>query len=222
VAVASNFAPVLEQLAEAFATQSGHHLVLITGATGQHYAQIINGAPFEVFLSADSERPAQLEAEGHGVAGSRFTYALGKLVLWSADPALVDVNGEILGNGNFRHLAIANPALAPFGLAAKQVLEARNLWEQLQSRIVQGENITQTLQFVQTGNAELGFIAYSQWLQLEAEQQGNVWQVPAELHAPIIQQGIILQDSAAARAFAAFIQNDSSRKHILAQGYELP
>ncbi len=222
VAVASNFAPALEQLAEEFAAQSGHHLVLITGATGQQYAQIINGAPFAMFLSADSERPKQLEAEGHAVAGSRFTYAIGKLVLWSADPTLVDANGDILEKGNFRHLAIANPALAPFGLAAKQVLETRKLWEQLQTRIVQGENITQTLQFVQTGNAELGFIAYSQWLQLGTEQKGSVWKVPAELHAPIIQQGIILKDSEAARAFAAFIQSASSRKHIVAQGYELP
>lgn len=222
VAVASNFAPVLEQLAEEFETQSGHHLILITGATGQHYAQIVNGAPFEVFLSADSERPTQLEADGVAVAGSRFTYALGKLVLWSADSSLVDANGEILGNGSFRHLAIANPALAPFGLAAKQVLEARKLWEQMQDRIVQGENITQTLQFVQTGNAELGFIAYSQWLQLDADKKGSVWEVPAELHTPIIQQGVILKDSAAARAFVAFIQDEQSRSYILAQGYDLP
>jgi molybdate transport system substrate-binding protein len=197
-------------------------LILITGATGQHYAQIVNGAPFEVFLSADSERPAKLETDGIAVAGSRFTYALGRLVLWSAEPKLVDANGEILASGNFRYLAIANPALAPFGLAAQQVLEAKKLWEQLQNRIVQGENITQTLQFVQTGNAELGFIAYSQWLQLGEDQKGSVWQVPAELHSPIIQQGVILQDSAAARAFVTFLQNEKSRSHILAQGYDLP
>jgi molybdate transport system substrate-binding protein len=222
VAVASNFAPVLEQLAQDFETQSGHHLILIAGATGQHYAQIVNGAPFEVFLSADSERPAKLEADGVAVANSRFTYALGKLVLWSTESALVDAEGRILASGNFRHLAIANPALAPFGLAAQQVLEARKLWEQLQGRIVQGENITQTLQFVQTGNAELGFIAYSQWLQLDENQKGSVWQVPAEMHAPIVQQGVILRDSAAARAFVAFLQNEQSRSRILAQGYDLP
>lgn len=222
IAVASNFAPVLEQLAADFTAQSGHKLILIAGATGQHYAQISNGAPFQVLLAADSERPAKLEAEGAAVAGSRFTYALGKLVLWSADPALVDTDGDVLASGHFRHLAIANPSLAPFGLAAKQVFEAKHVRNDVQHRIVQGENITQTLQFIHTQNAELGFIAYSQWLQLDAGEKGSHWEVPPDLHAPIIQQGVILKDSTAARAFVAFMQNDNSRQFIHAQGYDLP
>ena len=222
IAVASNFAPMLTQLTAKFEQVSGHTLLLIPGATGQHYAQIVNGAPFDVFLSADSERPTQLETQGQAVSGSRFIYALGKLALWSADPQLVDAEGLILQSSAFQHLAIANPALAPFGLAAQQVLMSMSLWDPLQTRLVLGENITQTLQFVQTGNAELGFIAYSQFLLLDTSQKGSVWAVPTAMHKPIIQQGVILKDSDAAGAFVAFLQNDYSRNLIQAAGYDLP
>ncbi len=222
VAVASNFAPVLEQLQPVFEKESGHELTLIAGATGQHYTQIVNGAPFDVFLAADAERPLLLEKEGHAVVGTSFTYALGKLVLWSTDPGLVDDAGLILEQGHFKHLAIANPQLAPYGKAAQQVLLNKGLWENMQDRIVQGENITQTLQFVQTANAELGFIAFSQWLEIDPDKTGTHWIVPQELYGPIVQQAVILNESPAARAFVAFMQSDASKAVIQSAGYELP
>jgi molybdate transport system substrate-binding protein len=222
VAVASNFAPVLEQLKPAFEKESGHQLTLIAGATGQHYTQIVNGAPFDVFLAADAERPQLLEKEGHAVAGSSFIYALGKLVLWSTDPGLVDDSGSILEQDDFKHLAIANPQLAPYGRAAQQVLVNRGLWESLQDRLVQGENITQTLQFVQSANAELGFVAVSQWLEIDPGNTGSHWHVPQELYDPIVQQAVILNESPAARAFVTFIQSDASKAVIQSAGYEVP
>ncbi|MEY4642043.1 MAG: hypothetical protein RLZZ227_2037 [Pseudomonadota bacterium] len=220
VAVASNFAPVLEQLEPLFEQQSGHTLTVISGATGNHYAQILNGAPFDVFLAADAERPRQLEQQGKAVAGTSFSYALGKLVLWSADAGAVDPRGEVLNSREFRHLAIANPQLAPYGEAAQQALTALGLWEQVQGRIVQGDNIAQTLQFVQTGNAELGFVAKSQLLDVDGS--GSYWEVPAELYAPIVQQGVLLHESVAARAFIEFMQHDSTKTTIREAGYELP
>jgi molybdate transport system substrate-binding protein len=222
VAVASNFAPVLEQLKPAFEKESGHQITLIAGATGQHYTQIVNGAPFDIFFAADAERPQLLEKGGHAVAGSSFTYALGKLVLWSTHPGLVDDSGSILERDDFRHLAIANPQLAPYGKAAQQVLVQRGLWENVQGRLVQGENITQTLQFVESANAELGFIALSQWLEVDPDNTGSHWNVPQELFDPIVQQAVILHESPAARAFVAFIQGDTSKAVIQAAGYELP
>jgi molybdate transport system substrate-binding protein len=222
VAVASNFAPVLEQLQPLFEKASGHQLTLIAGATGQHYTQIVNGAPFDVFLAADAERPLLLETEGHAVAASSFTYALGKLVLWSTYPELVDDSGSILHQGDFRHLAIANPQLAPYGKAAQQVLVNQRLWESMQGRLVLGENITQTLQFVQTANAELGFIALSQWLEIDPDNTGSHWNVPQELYDPIVQQAVILNESSAARAFVAFMQSDASKAVIQSAGYALP
>ena len=222
VAVASNFAPVLEQLAPEFEKQSGHTLTLIAGATGQHYTQIINGAPFDVFLAADAERPQLLAEQGKAIAGSSFTYALGKLVLWSTNPELVDGAGAVLRTDDFTHLAIATPKLAPYGKAAQDALTAMGLWEELQSRIVQGENITQTLQFVQTGNAELGFIALAQWLEIDPADTGSHWEVPQNLYSPIVQQGVLLHDTPAGRDFFTFLQNEQSRAVITASGYELP
>ena len=222
VAVASNFIPVLELLAPNFEKQSGHTLTLITGATGQHYAQIVNGAPFDVFLSADAERPRLLEEQGHAIADSRFTYALGKLVLWSTDPKQVDNAGAIIAAGEFKHLAIASPKLAPYGKAAQEVLMQMDVWERLQGRLVQGENITQTLQFVYTGNAELGFIAWAQWLEVDPGQTGSHWEVPRELYNPIVQDAVILNDSPAARAFFSFLQSDESKTLIQSAGYDLP
>lgn len=220
VAVASNFTPVLEQLEPLFERESGHELTLISGATGSHYAQIMNGAPFAVFLAADAERPWQLEHAGKAVAGSTFTYALGRLVLWSADAAVVDAEGKVLQEDGFDHLALANPRLAPYGAAAQQVLEALGLWDRLQPKLVQGDNIAQTLQFVQTGNAQLGFIALAQLL--DAGGSGSHWEVPPRLYHPIVQQGVLLKDAPAARAFIAFLQTARSRRLIEAAGYALP
>jgi molybdate transport system substrate-binding protein len=220
VAVASNFAPVLEQLEAVFEQQSGHTLSIISGATGNHYAQIVNGAPFDVFLAADAVRPRQLEAEGKAVAGTSFTYALGMLVLWSANAAVVDAQGEVLRSGTFEHLAVANPQLAPYGAAAQEVLIALGLWDKVQGRIVQGDNIAQTLQFVQTGNAELGFIARSQLP--DTGKSGSYWEVPAKLHSPIVQQGVLLKDTPAARAFMLFMRSVETRAVIRAAGYSLP
>lgn len=218
VAVASNFAPVLETLQPAFERHSGHELALISGGTGNHFAQIVNGAPFDVFLAADDLRPRMLEEAGRAVAGTTFTYAHGKLVLWSADPGLVGGDGAVLDSA-FTHLAIANPRLAPYGAAAQQALTALGLWDEVQGRIVQGDNIAQTLQFVQSGNAELGFIALSQWLEVGG---GSHWEVPASLYSPIVQQGVLLRDSAAARAFVDFLRLESSRDFIRSAGYDLP
>lgn len=219
VAVASNFAPVLERLKPLFKSQSGHSLVIIAGATGSHYAQIVNGAPFDVFLAADDERPKLLEESGKAVAGSSFTYALGKLVLWSADEHRVDAAGKVL-ESDFMHLAMANPRLAPYGEAAQEALARLGLQDKVQGRIVQGDNIAQTLQFVQSGNAEIGFIALSQLLDIGSS--GSYWVVPAELYSPIIQQGVLLQDSPAARAFIAFLALDLSRNLIRMAGYDVP
>ncbi|HEY0960774.1 MAG TPA: molybdate ABC transporter substrate-binding protein [Pseudomonadales bacterium] len=220
VAVASNFTPVLESLAPLFEQTSGHTLSIISGATGNHYAQIRNGAPFDVFLAADDERPRLLEEEGRAIAGSRFTYALGRLALWSADARRVDSDGAVLQRGEFARLALANPKLAPYGVAAQEVLTALGLWQHLQRRIVLGDNIAQTLQFVQTGNAELGFIALSQLA--DVDNAGSYWEVPPALYSPIVQQGVLLKDSAQARAFIDFIASEAIRERIRAAGYGLP
>lgn len=220
VAVASNFTPVLESLAPLFEAQTGHTLGIISGATGNHYAQIRNGAPFDVFLAADDERPRMLEDEGRAVAGTVFTYALGVLVLWSGDAALVDPEGAVLGSDRFKRLAIANPGLAPYGEAARDTLQTLGLWEAVQDRIVQGDNVAQALQFVQTGNAQLGFIALAQLHDIGAT--GSYWRVPAELHGPVVQQGVLLKDTAAARAFVDFLASEGTRELIRAAGYGLP
>lgn len=220
IAVASNFTPVLEAIAPRFEQQSGHTLSIISGATGNHYAQIVHGAPFDVFLAADAERPRLLEEEGRAIVGSRFTYALGRLVLWSADAGRVDGDGQVLQQGGFARLALANPALAPYGVAAQEVLTQLGLWQGLQGKIVLGDNIAQTLQFVQTGNAQLGFIALSQVADLG--NTGSYWKVPAALYSPIVQQGVLLKDSAPARAFIDFLQSEAGREMIHAAGYDLP
>lgn len=222
VAVASNFAPVLQDLAADFETETGHTLTLIPGATGLHYTQIINGAPFDVYLAADSARPALLVDAGHGVSATRFTYAIGKLLLWSPQPQLVDADGEVLRSGTFRRLALANPRLAPYGEAAEEVLTALGVWDTLQPRLVRGENITQTLQFVQSGNAELGFIAKSQWLATDSHLAGSHWEVPQTLYTPLAQQGLLLKDSPAGRELIGYLQSEAGRQAIGAAGYELP
>jgi molybdate transport system substrate-binding protein len=224
VAVAANFAASAKRLAEEFASGTGHKLTLSSGSTGKFYAQIKSGAPFDVLLSADAETPRRLEAEKLAVAGSRFTYALGRLVLWSPRKGFVDSEGTILHTAGFGRLAIANPRLAPYGAAAQQTMEKLGLWHALQGRIVQGENIAQTYQFVWSGNAELGFIAYSQ-LRERGETSGSYWLVPERLHAPLHQDAVLLVRGAkntAARAFLEFLGDVPARESIRAHGYELP
>ncbi len=225
VAVAANFASPAKQLAEQFSRATPHKLSLSVGSTGKFYAQIVNGAPFDVFLSADDETPARLEREKMAVAGSRFTYAIGKLVLWSPSAGLVDGSGSILKTGAFKRLAMANPKLAPYGAAAQQTMEKLGVWQAMQARLVLGENIAQTLQFVSTGNADLGFVALSQILETGKSVPGSHWQVPQALYDPIRQDAALLSRGAAnpaARAVLDFLRTAPARELIRASGYELP
>jgi molybdate transport system substrate-binding protein len=224
VAVAANFAGPMEKLAAEFGRDTGHKAVVATGATGKFYAQIRNGAPFEVLLAADDETPARLEKEGQAVAGSRFTYAVGRLVLWSANGAYVDASGNVLKTGNFRHLAIANPKTAPYGAAAVSVLERLGLRDRLQPRIVQGENIAQAWQFASTGNAELGFVAQSQVWRDGKFTAGSGWIVPASMHDPIRQDAALLTKGGAnpaARALLDYLRSDKAKALIRSFGYEV-
>ena len=222
VAVASNFRLAMEQAAARFERETGHPVTLIFGSTGKHYAQILNGAPFDAFFAADAERPQRLEREGRALPGSRFTYAVGQVVLWSADESLVDEEGEVLATGEFRHLAMANPDLAPYGAAARAVLEALGLWAQLQPKLVRGENIGQAFQFVVSGNAELGFVARSQLAAPGSAFGGSSWTPPRSLYPPIEQQAVLLRDSGAGRAFMAFMQGDRIAGILREYGYDSP
>ncbi len=222
VAVASNFKHAAMRLAAVFESSTNHDVVLIFGSTGKHYAQIINGAPFEVFLAADIRRPELLEKGGIAIPGSRFTYAVGKLVLWSPKSEYVDADGRILESGRFRFLAIANPELAPYGRAAQQVLQGRGLWDDLKRRMVRGENIAQTFQFVMTENAEVGFVAYSQIRRPNHTIKGSFWVVPQTLYTPIKQQAVLLEDNVVARAFLLFLRSDDAVQIIHDFGYDTP
>lgn len=219
VAVATNFVPAMQALAERFEAASGHTVLVSSGSTGAHYAQIKNGAPFEAFFAADTERPRLLEAEGRAVPGSRFLYAVGRLALWSARPNYVDAAGAVLETLNFRHLAIANPELAPYGAAARDVLAARGILTQLDGRLVTGQDIGQTYSFVRTGNAELGFVAWAQLKQAGGEVPGSYWLVPETLHRPIEQEAVLLRDVPAARALFEFVRSAEARAIIRAFGY---
>lgn len=224
VAVAANFAGPMTDIASAFARETGHQAAIVTGATGKLYAQIRNAAPFEVFLAADATTPARLEAEGLAVPGTRYTYAIGKLVLWSGRPGFVDDQGQVLRQGHFAHLALANPKTAPYGAAAVEVLNHFGLLKALEPKLVQGENIAQTQQFVSTGNAELGFLALSQVWKEGRLNGGSAWLVPANLHSPIRQDAAMLRkgkDNPAASAFMAFLHGDAARAIIRFYGYEL-
>lgn len=221
VAVASNFKPAMEALIAPFERRSGHDVAVSYGSTGKHYAQIINGAPFDVFLAADVERPARLEEEGVAVAGSRFTYAVGTLVLWSPGGLAGGDGRAILEAGEFRFLAVANPAIAPYGRAAEQTLRGLGLWEHHQARIVRGENIGQAYAFVRSGNAELGFVAGSQLVGEQGLAQTN-WVVSAELYDPIEQQAVRLTDSGSARAFLEFLRSPDATAVIRSYGYSTP
>jgi len=222
VAVAANFAPTLERLADDFTAQTGHRLLISSASTGKHYAQIRNGAAFDVFLAADIARPKRLEVEGHAVAGSRFDYARGRLVLWApAAGALHDARAALTGE-QVRRLAIANPRLAPYGVAARQVLEAWGLWSDVQSRLVRGENIGQAFQFVATGNAQAGLVALSQLLGLDASARGAYREIAADLHAPIRQQAVLLRPGRAAESFLAYLRGPRARAIIGEAGYAPP
>lgn len=224
VAVAANFTAPMKQIATDFEQATGHKVRASFNATGKFYAQIRNGAPFEVFLSADENAPKKLEAEGRAVAGTRFTYALGRLVLWSARPGFVDAKGAVLKQGNYRHLSIANPKLAPYGAAAIDTLTALNALDTVQPKFVQGENIAQTHQFVMTGNAELGFVALAQVMKEGKISAGSAWIVPADLHQPIRQDAVLLaagKDNPAAIALLKYLRSDKAQAVIKAFGYDL-
>ena len=226
VAVASNFYPAMKEIVlqyELKQSQSSenHNIVLISGSSGKHYAQILNGAPFDIFFSADKVRPILLEKKGISETGSRFTYALGKLVLWSSLDGFVEKD-ERLYNNDLRFLAIANPKIAAYGVAAREALISMNLWEDLQSKLVRGENIAQTFQFVNSGNAKLGFISYSQLMNPSYPVVGSFWEVPQTLYTPIEQQVVLLKKSSLAKDFLSFIESDESLNIISKYGYDLP
>lgn len=224
VAVAANFTAPMQKIAAAFEQKTGHKAVLSFGSTGKFYAQIKNGAPFQVLLAADAEIPAQLEKEGLTVSGSRFTYAIGRLVLWSKQAGLVDEKGDVLRQGGFDRLAIADPKLAPYGAAAVQSLTGLGLLPALKERLVQGENIAQTYQFVATGNAALGFVALSQVRSEGRAAPGSAWIVPARLHSAIRQDAVVLatgKNNPAAAALVGFLQTEQARALIRSFGYEI-
>lgn len=224
VAVAANFTAPMQVISVLFERDTGHKASLAFGATGKFYAQIVNGAPFEVMLSADDATPAKLIKEGHAVAGSAFTYAVGKLVLWSTDPKLIDAKGEVLKKANFKHIAFANPKAAPYGAAALQVMNKLGVTETLKPLFVQGENISQTHQFVSTGAAELGFVAYSQVIKNGQFGSGSGWLIPGNLYDPIRQNAVILakgKDKPAAVALLNYLKGEKAQTVIKSFGYEL-
>jgi len=218
VAVAANFTDAANEIAKVFKEKTGHEAILSFGSTGQLYTQITQEAPFQVFLAADDERPAKAIEEGFGVPDSQFTYAIGTLVLWSQDPDLVQ-GEETLKSGDFTKIAIANPEAAPYGAAAVQTMKAIGVYDQLEPKLVQGNNISQTLQFVETGNAELGFIALAQ---VARNDDGSRWVVPEDLHDAIRQDAVLLktgEDSEAAKAFVEFLQGPEAAVIIKEFGY---
>lgn len=224
VAVAANFAAPLQKIATEFEKDSGHRILPSFGSTGKFYAQIKAGAPFEVLLAADEETPTRLEKEGDGVTGSRFTYAIGRLVLWSRKEGLVDDRGEVLRKSDFQHLALANPKLAPYGAAGIEALKTLGLLDPLQPRLVTAENIAQAYQFVASGNAELGFLALSQVYQDGRIAQGSVWIVPQNLYKPIRQDAVLLtrgKGKPAAEALLKYLRGDKAKAIIRSFGYEL-
>ena len=229
VAVASNFTLPMKVLAKEFEKQSGHKLRVSFGSSGKFYAQIKHGAPFQVFLSADQAKPSALEKEGWGVSGSRFTYATGRLALWSSKENFIDEQLSTLKSGQFNKLALANPKLAPYGMAAVQVLDNLKLTQASQHKWVKGENIAQTYQFVSTGNSDLGFVALSQIINLDKTlntnniKHGSAWIIPSDLHQAIHQDAILLKrgkDSQAAQQFITFIKTPKAKNMINHYGYQ--
>ena len=227
IAVASNFYPTMKELVTHFESitpnsDTTNNIVLISGSSGKHYAQILNGAPFDLFFSADKLRPNMLEKEDVFNNQSRFTYALGKLALWSPFNEYVDSDGQVLYTDDFRFLAIANPKIAPYGVASKETLTSMNLWQDMEEKLVRGENIAQTFQFAKSGNAKLGFVSYSQILSLNSSSEGSYWLVPQDMYQPIEQQAILLKDSSLGKDFLSFIMSDEASNIIKRNGYDLP
>jgi molybdate transport system substrate-binding protein len=225
VAVASNFAAPMKQIVQHFEQTSPYRVSVAVGATGQFYAQIKNGAPFAILLAADAATPIKLEKEGLGVAGSRFTYAIGRLVLWSKKPGLVDSEGRILKTGTFSKIAIANPQTSPYGAAATAVLNNLGLTKSLSPKIVQGSNIGQAYQFVASENATVGFVALAQVAHNGSISTGSGWIVPTHLHPPIKQDAILLskaKDHPAALALLHYLRSEPARTVMLSFGYQLP
>ena len=227
IAVASNFYPTMKEVVkqfeiEAFDSSKASKIVLIPGSSGKHYAQIINGAPFDLFFSADKIRPVLLEQQRISKNESRFTYALGKLALWSPIKGLVDSEGQILYDKDFRFLAIANPKIAPYGIATKETLVSMKLWQDMNEKLVRGENIAQAFQFINSGNAELGFVSFSQLMNPNFSVRGSFWEVPQSLYNPIEQQAVLLTDSSLGRDFMLFVQTDKALNIISKFGYDLP
>jgi len=224
VAVAGNFTAPMKTIASEFEKDTGHKAQLSFASSGKFFAQIKNGAPFQVFLSADTQKPKRLEQDGMTVPGTRFTYALGSLVLWSAKPDLIDSQAKILEQDSFKRLAMANPKLAPYGAAAQEMLENRGLWSKLKNRIVQGENIAQSYQFAATGNAELGFVALSQVMIKGKISKGSAWVVPQSLHKPIRQDAVLLdkgKDNIAAISLINYLKSGKTAEIIKSYGYQL-
>ena len=225
VAVAANFSAPMQQIAALFQKETGHRIKLSFGASGGIYAQIKNGAPFDLFLSADQLTPQKLEAEGLGVPNSRFTYATGQLVLWSKQEGLVDAKGHVLQNKSIQRIALANPKLAPYGAAAMETMTNLGLLKELQSKLVQGDNIAQTYQFVSTQNAQIGFVALSQVFANGKITSGSAWIVPGNLHQPIQQDVILLrkgQDNKAATALLLYLKGEQAKKIMKSFGYLSP
>jgi molybdate transport system substrate-binding protein len=224
VAVAANFTAPMNIIVADFEKDTGHKAKLAFGSSGRFYAQIKNGAPFQLFLSADDETPIKLAQEGLAEPASRFTYAIGSLVLWSAKPGFVDARGDVLQSGKFTKLAIANPKTAPYGRAAIQTLTKLGLLASVEPKFVQGENIAQTFQFTQTGNADLGFVALSQVMKDGKVTEGSAWMVPAEMHEPIRQDVILLstgRGNVAAEALLNYLRTDKAKAVIRSFGYGL-
>jgi molybdate transport system substrate-binding protein len=224
VAVAANFTAPMKVIATQFERETGHKVLASYGATGKFYAQIQNGAPFDILLAADDETPAKLDKENATVPNTRFTYAIGKLVLWSAQPGMVDAQGAVLKAGKFDHLAVANPKLAPYGLAAQETLEKLTLTSTLAPKFVTGENIGQTYQFVASGAAPLGFVAMSQVYEDNKLKAGSAWVVPSTMYSPIRQDAVILakgNNKPAVAAFIRYLKGDKAKAVIRSYGYDL-
>ena len=222
VAVAANFLAPLQEIAKSFEKETGHQTLITSGATGQLFTQIQHGAPFEVMISADAKTPKKLVKNELALADSQFTYARGKLVLWSVDPALVDAGGAVLKTGKFKHLAIANPKTAPYGTAAMEALDKLGLTASLKSKLVEGENISQAKQFVDTGNAEVGFVALSQIYKNGKITKGSAWVVPLDLYAPIYQDAVLLkkgEDNPAATALLNYLKGNKAKAIMTTYGY---
>jgi len=228
IAVASNFYPALQEIVKSYVLNQKdslvqkHNVVLIPGSSGKHFAQIMNGAPFDIFFSADNIRPLLLEQNGKTINKSRHTYALGQLVLWSPIDDLIDTKASILQSRDFRFIAMANPKIAPYGEATRQTLTSMNLWEALEEKLIRGENIAQTFQFVNSGNVKLGFISFSQIVNSNYEVNGSYWKVPKSLYEPIEQQVVLLNESFLAEDFLSYLFSAESQKIISRFGYDIP